>query len=226
MEASSVSGDALVYIRSKKDTSVAFFFFRDIVHGMSRPTERSSAVGERWLLLIHQLPPKPAYFRVKIWRRLNDLGAVLVKNAVYALPANAETQEDFEWVLREITEGGGEAVVCEARLVDGLSDHQVRELFNSVRDEAYHTIAEEARALVGEVDSVLEPDRRAELKAKLTRLKTRRDQVIAIDFFGANGRESADGLIGRIEELLAIEKDTEPMTEPACNTSDLKGRVW
>jgi hypothetical protein len=193
---------------------------------MSRPTERSATVGERWLLLIHQLPPKPAYFRVKIWRRMNDLGAVLVKNAVYALPANAETQEDFEWVLREITEGGGEAVVCEARLVDGLSDHQVRELFNSARDEAYHTIAEEARALLGEVDSAFEPDKRTELKARLTRLKTRRDQVVAIDFFGANGRESADGLIGRIEELLAIEKDTEPMTEPARNTSDLKGRVW
>jgi hypothetical protein len=116
--------------------------------------------------------------------------------------------------------------VCEARLVDGLSDHQVRELFNSARDEAYHTIAEEARALLGEVDSAFEPDKRTELKARLTRLKTRRDQVVAIDFFGANGRESADGLIGRIEELLAIEKDTEPMTEPARNTSDLKGRVW
>jgi hypothetical protein len=68
-----------------------------------------------WLLLIHQLPAKPAYLRVKIWRRLQDLGAVAVKNAVHALPMNEETQEDFEWLLREIVEGGGEAVVCEAR---------------------------------------------------------------------------------------------------------------
>src|SRR5262249_46322125 len=143
--------DASVYAKQKKDTSVAFNLPRDMVRSMSRPTERSAAIGERWLLLIHQLPPKPAYFRVKIWRRLNDLGAVLVKNAVYALPANAETQEDFEWLLREITEGGGEAVVCEAKLIDGLSDHQVRELFNTARDEAYHELAEEARALAGEL---------------------------------------------------------------------------
>ena len=192
---------------------------------MSRQTEKSAAVGERWLLLVHQLPPKPAYFRVKIWRRLNDLGAVLIKNAVYALPANAETQEDFEWLLREITEGGGEAAVFEARLIDGLSDLQVHELFNSARDETYHELAEEARTITGELTRV-EPDKRTELKSRLTRLKTRRDQVVAIDFFGANGRETADGLIGQIEETLAVEKDTEPMAEPVREIKDLKGRVW
>src|SRR4051794_13835198 len=130
-----------------------------MVLDMSGTADRAAAVGERWLLLIHQLPPKPAYFRVKIWRRLNDLGAVLVKNAVYALPANAETQEDFEWLLREITEGSGEAVVFEARLIDGLSDHQVRELFNSARDEAYHEVAEEARAIISELAEKLEPEK-------------------------------------------------------------------
>ncbi|WP_448192987.1 hypothetical protein [Azospirillum sp. sgz301742] len=40
-----------------------------------------------WLLLAHQLPPKPAYFRVKVWRRLQGLGAVAIKNSLYALPA-------------------------------------------------------------------------------------------------------------------------------------------
>lgn len=55
-----------------------------------------------WLLLIHQLPPKPAYFRVKVWRRLQSLGAVAIKSSVYALPMNEDTQDDFEWLLREI----------------------------------------------------------------------------------------------------------------------------
>jgi hypothetical protein len=193
---------------------------------MSGTADRAAAVGDRWLLLIHQLPAKPAYFRVKIWRRLNDLGAVLIKNAVYALPANAETQEDFEWLLREIAEGGGEAVVCEARLVDGMSDHQVRDLFNAARDADYDAIADEARAITSELDDKIEPDKRTELKGRLTRLRTRRDQTVAIDFFGANGRETADGLIREIQGTLAIEKDTEPMTEPARDIRDLKGRVW
>ena len=50
----------------------------------------------RWLLLIHQLPPKPDYFRVKIWRRLQGLGAVAIKNSVYALPFSPQAFEDFQ----------------------------------------------------------------------------------------------------------------------------------
>ena len=73
---------------------------------------------ESWLLLMHQIPPKPGYLRVKIWRRLQALGAVAIKNSVYALPNTDESREDFEWVLREIVKEGGEATLCEARLVD------------------------------------------------------------------------------------------------------------
>src|SRR5947209_9328236 len=94
----------------------------------------SAVLAHSWLLLIHQLPAKPAYFRVKIWRRLQGIGAVAVKNAVYALPAGDQAREDFQWLLAEIAEGGGEAVVCEARLIDGLTDQQVRALFDAARD--------------------------------------------------------------------------------------------
>src|SRR4029078_7928739 len=90
-----------------------------------------------WLLLIHQLPAKPAYLRVKIWRRLQGIGAVAVKNAVHVLPMSEEAQEDFEWLLREIEQGGGEAFICEARLIDGLSDQEIRTLFERARDAAY-----------------------------------------------------------------------------------------
>ena len=107
-------------------------------------------LAHSWLLLIHQLPAKPAYLRVKIWRRLQDIGAVAVKNAVHALPMNEETQEDFEWLLREIREGGGEAFVCEARLIDGLSDEEVRALFDRARDADYAELTKEAQSL-GEV---------------------------------------------------------------------------
>ena len=34
--------------------------------------------GPKWLFLLHQLPAKPAYARVKVWRRLQSLGAVTV----------------------------------------------------------------------------------------------------------------------------------------------------
>src|SRR5262245_28327116 len=94
---------------------------------VSRATDRSQP--SRWLLLIHQIPPKPDYFRVKIWRRLQRLGAVAIKNSVYVLPRGEQALEDFQWVLREIVKGGGDGSVCEARFIDGLADEQVEGLF-------------------------------------------------------------------------------------------------
>src|SRR5436190_19747648 len=95
----------------------------------------NEASGAPWLLLINQLPAKPAYARVKVWRRLQPLGAVTVKGAVYALPANGETREDFGWLAKEIVDSGGEAMICEAALVEGLSDAELQALFDKARDE-------------------------------------------------------------------------------------------
>ena len=83
-----------------------------------------------WLLLIHQIPPKPNYLRVKVLRRLLNVGAMAIKNSVYVLPNREQTHEDFQWVLREIKARGGDAMVCEVNLVDGLSDKQVQRLFH------------------------------------------------------------------------------------------------
>src|ERR671917_1960591 len=118
---------------------------------MSDPEAVVPAEPARWLLLVHQLPAKPAYLRVKVWRRLQALGAVAVKNSVYALPSSGEAQEDFEWLLREIQDGGGEAMVFEARLVDGMTDAEIRALFDRARDTDYGGIANEARELEKEL---------------------------------------------------------------------------
>src|SRR3954452_13113474 len=101
---------------------------------MSRMREKQAALGERWLLLVHQLPAQPAYLRVKLWRRLQAIGAVPIKNGVHVLPSTPESLEDFEWLLREAQSGGGEATIVEARFVDGLSDADTRRIFNDARD--------------------------------------------------------------------------------------------
>src|SRR2546426_8815652 len=92
------------------------------------------SAANRWVLLIHQIPPKPDYFRVKVWRRLQRLGAVAIKNSVYVLPRSDETVEDFQWQMREIVAGGGEASVSGANFVDGLTDTEIEALFPTARD--------------------------------------------------------------------------------------------
>jgi hypothetical protein len=181
----------------------------------------------RWLLLIHQLPAKPAYARVKIWRRLQGLGAVAIKNAVHALPAFERCQEDFEWLLREIIEAGGEAMLCEARLLDGLSDSDLRGLFNAARDQDYADTAEEARVLSAALAQNPSDEARGDVKAQFARLKKRHAQTVAADFFDANGRQAADGLVRALETALsetAAQENTDAVE--ARSLSDLKERVW
>jgi hypothetical protein len=185
-------------------------------------TNSESPEGARWLLLIHQLPAKPAYARVKIWRRLKGLGAVTVKNSVYALPSNAETREDFAWLVKEIAELDGEAFVCEALLIDGISDAEVQALFDSARDEDYAGISAAARELAGGGAT------QAEHAAQVARLRKQLDEIVAIDFFGADGREPAEGLVSGLEADL--QREEMDVSAPATSAPDapggLKGRVW
>jgi len=93
---------------------------------------RTPASG-RWLLLFHQIPPKPEYVRVKVWRRLQRLGAVPVKNAVWVLPYSEQALEDFRWLLEEIVAGGGVASLCRGEFVDGLRVRDIEALFRRRR---------------------------------------------------------------------------------------------
>jgi len=178
------------------------------------------------LLLIHQIPPKPNYFRVKVWRRLQRLGAVSIKNSVYALPASDQAQEDLNWVLREIVQGGGDASLVEARFVEGLSDEQVEEMFRAARDADFLEIAKEARELARKLPhkGELSVGRRAELASQLARLQKRVAEVASVDFFLARGREPLEGLLRELAERLQPGKPA-PDGAPAPEDKP-RGATW
>jgi hypothetical protein len=180
-----------------------------------------------WLLLIHQLPPQPAYLRVKIWRRLQAMGAVAVKGAVYALPLNDETQEDFRWLVREISDSGGEASLCEARFVDGLSDQQVRALFDAARDADYEAIRKDAGVLANDVAA--RPERQPENRRQVARLRRQLSQIANLDFFGASGRAAAEAVVSGLEAQLA-EPEPGIGAEEGMSSDEgvrgLHGRTW
>jgi hypothetical protein len=181
--------------------------------------------GARWLLLIHQLPPKPAYFRVKIGRHLQRLGAVALKNSVYALPATDQAREDLAWVHREIKDGGGESFVCEASFVEGLSDDAVEGLFHAARNADYEALAEEARRAAKVIPRRrgLSEAHRAELEAAIARLRQRLSEIAAIDFFGAPQRLTVDGLVRGLEARLT---EGGGKQAPALPTAEVRGRTW
>jgi hypothetical protein len=166
---------------------------------------------------------------VKVWRRLQGIGAIAVKNAVHALPMGEGTQEDFEWLLREIVEGGGEAFLCETRLIDGLSDEDVQKLFDQARDADYEAIAKDARALAKSLRPKQKPEALNELRAQAARLRKRLADVVSIDFFGAIGRETAEGLLSEVEARLnedaAVVKKAKVDTGVGAMEA-LRGRTW
>jgi hypothetical protein len=158
----------------------------------------------RWLLLIHQIPPRPTALRVKIWRRLQRLGAIALKSSVYVLPASAESREDFEWVRREIAEAGADATLCEATFVEGITDGQLEAMFRAARDAEYAHLLRESRALRPKLDA-----------SAVARVLRRFEEVQQRDFFGAKGRAELERRLARLEPRQGIRQ------APA-----MRGRTW
>lgn len=95
----------------------------------------------RWLLLLHQVPPKPDYLRVKVRRRLQRIGAVQIKSTVYLLPNTPDSLEDLQWVRSEIVELGGSALICEASFLAGISDEEIDAMLRTQAEDVAQDVA-------------------------------------------------------------------------------------
>ncbi len=78
---------------------------------MEQPQEQA------WMLLVYKIPREPTSSRALVWRKLKRLGALLLHDAVWVLPATAWTREQFQWLAVEIGELGGEAYLWESHLL-------------------------------------------------------------------------------------------------------------
>jgi hypothetical protein len=203
-----------------EDLGAALILARDATELMPE------AHDTRWLLLIHQIPPKPDYLRVKIWRRLQRVGAVAIKNSVYVMPRSDQSLEDFQWTVREISEGGGDAWICEAGFVEGISNDQVEALFRAARDADYAAISEDAKELVRKfpVRKGGNEERAGELEAAVARLRRRLGEVVGIDFFDCLGRQSAEGMVASLEARLNSSASGDD--QAAASSGEYRGRVW
>ena len=167
-------------------------------------TIESIQIQTRWLLLIHQLPPKPDYVRVKIRRRLQGIGAVALKRTVYALPATDQSREDFEWLAREIAELGGEATICEGSFLEPETGARLIATQRAERSRDYGAIAASAQRESGDVD----------------RLKRRLALVSEVDHFEAQGRADAEAAI------MALEQRKSGADSAELPDGAMQGRTW
>jgi hypothetical protein len=112
-------------------------------------------------------------------------------------------------------------------LIDGLSDEEVRALFDRARDAEYAELAKEAQRLAKSLLRKATGNTASELRAQVARLRKRLAEIAAIDYFGAIGRETAEELLAGLEAQL--DKD-EPVVSKAKTEPNLieklRNRIW
>jgi hypothetical protein len=109
------------------------------------------AVGKtdktRWLILIYNLPREPSRHRVAVWRKLKSLGALYLQDGVAALPEDAVTREQLEWLQLRVREAGGRATLWEALPNTVAENRDLVEAFRAAREERYGEVIEGAERI-------------------------------------------------------------------------------
>lgn len=171
------------------------------------------------------IPAKPASVRVRIWRRLQAIGAVNLRGALYVLPNRDECVELFEWLARELIGLGGQASLCEGRFLDEADDDDIARRLVEARNADYEEVAKAAGALKAKLQTTRgAADKLAAIRDHHGKLAQRLAEIVAIDFLEAPGRTAAERVVAAIERALprggtpSASPALEPMTPPTAAT--------
>jgi len=185
----------------------------------------------RWLLFIHQIPSHPSNLRVTTWRRLQQIGAIPLKQAVYALPDTPDAREDFEWLKTEVKAAGGDASVFAADNVDAWSDDELVEEFRRIRQELYEELGRDVEQALTRAAGARRPKgtRAPALRRLLDIFRARLVAAERIDFFGSAGRDRVLTLIRQLEDRIGGTGRPPSSSGPGDHSgrkASFQGRRW
>jgi hypothetical protein len=133
------------------------------------------------VLLAYRLPREPSNPRVAVWRKLERLGVARLGDGLVALPADARTREQLDWLAEEILEAGGLATVWLASPGSAAQERTIAEAMRAARAAEYRAVTEQAKDAVGA----------AERLRVLRRLRAELRRIARRDFFPPAEREAA-----------------------------------
>jgi hypothetical protein len=157
----------------------------------------------RWLILIYRIPREPSRPRVAVWRKLKVLGALYLQDGVVALPEDAVTREQLEWLQLTIREAGGEASLWEASPTTLAEGKKLVETFRASRQDAYTDIVAEAERIRrkaefgGDRVALLDELRKLEKEFRAERRR---------DYFGSPTRKEAAAELKKARESVRIDE--------------------
>jgi hypothetical protein len=180
----------------------------------------------RWLLMVHQLPARPSNLRVRTWRRLQQLGAIAVKQAVYVLPDCSAAREDFEWLRTEIETSGGQATLFSADTIETWSSDELIQEFRRARESDYASLSDALARSLAAARRKRAPRRSRQAALRIVEtFRQRLAAVEAIDFFSSAGRDRAATLIGELQRALAGQTAATSSSDQRTRDAYV-GRTW
>ena len=144
-----------------------------------------------WVLLSYRLPREPSTPRITVWRQLRRLGAIQPVDGLVALPADARTKEQLEWVAEEVLDAGGEATVWLGRPGSAADERRLAARMSAA-------IAEEYRAVLAAVDEARREDSLSARRRVLARLGRELQRIGRRDFFPPPERDEAYAALRRL----------------------------
>jgi hypothetical protein len=153
--------------------------------------------AEDWVLLAYRLPRVPSTPRSAVWRKLKRLGVAWLGDGLVALPADARTREQLEWIAEEVADNGGEATLWLGRPLGASAA-------TAVADRMTAAVAAEYEAVIAEAEAARTADPAARRRAAM-RLRRELHRIQARDFFTCPQR----GMARRAVEHLAAAETAE-----------------
>ena len=161
----------------------------------------------KWLFLVHQVYTPNSRERVKVWRSIKKIGAVLHRNSVYVLPFSKERLEDFQWVCQQINDSQGEASVFVSEAQDAKEDRLLRKLFDDARQEEYVALQKIVEKLYGRIITGKNGKRFTQSQLRILGKETKQlaeslEDIRKVDFFSTSPPHKLTGLIEEIKKNL------------------------
>ena len=166
---------------------------------------------------------------MRTWRRLQQLGAIPIKQAVYALPDTPSTREDFEWLKTEVKASGGDASVFAADHIDTWSDDALVEEFRRAAQETYAALARDIEQVLKRASTARRPrgTRAPAIRRLLGVFRERIAAIEGVDFFGSAGRDRVTSLLKRLEEHSSGRRERSTVNSATSTPPDTdRGRLW